>query len=394
LSGVELTATPGSIAVFLAILSLALPLPPTVFVALLAAAFGLSMLNTKDGPRSPDRIMVRALLIFVFFSLLSALLAEGRQRALLTSLSLIPAGFVWYLVTSRVPSRLLVLLPWILAITMGVLTFYLLLVAAKHPGLLPQEWLDIAGYKQFSVPNDLLFLVVISPFLLLLIFQPRPNAVRVGAVLILIGVAACLILYRGRAAFAILIVVVLIQLLRYWPRGILLSLGILALVFVGVEWATGFQMTDKLLALGTLTARVPLWFAAWEMFLDAPILGHGPGSFSLLYEEYVSTVGLASWVVFDPRHMPWAHNLYLELLAERGLLGMSSFLAIVVVALKNSQLMKISVSSMPLRNGAVDSMTILLGAGLVDLSLLRLWVLVALSVQLALTCNNLGSRSS
>jgi O-antigen ligase len=49
-----------------------------------------------------------------------------------------------------------------------------------------------------------------------------------------------------------------------------------------------------------LYGRIPVWLAAWAMFLQAPVLGHGPHTFF-----YTGP---------DATGMGWPHNLYLELL--------------------------------------------------------------------------------
>ena len=57
------------------------------------------------------------------------------------------------------------------------------------------------------------------------------------------------------------------------------------------------------------------------MFQNAPWLGNGPSTYKTLYPVYIQTMNFPEWVVMDPwgGAVPWAHNLYLELLAERGM---------------------------------------------------------------------------
>ena len=63
--------------------------------------------------------------------------------------------------------------------------------------------------------------------------------------------------------------------------------------------------------------RAELWHAAWEMFGQRPLLGFGPDNFRHLYGAYL---GLPTW---DER--VHANNLYLELLADVGVLGTAAF---------------------------------------------------------------------
>jgi O-antigen ligase len=66
--------------------------------------------------------------------------------------------------------------------------------------------------------------------------------------------------------------------------------------------------------------------ATWHVFLDYPILGVGPGHFSSYYSiAYCNRVGL-----IEQLKTYRGHNLYLETLAETGILGLASFLAIIL----------------------------------------------------------------
>jgi O-antigen ligase len=69
--------------------------------------------------------------------------------------------------------------------------------------------------------------------------------------------------------------------------------------------------------------------ASWQVFLDHPIFGVGPGQFAKHYStNYVNRIGL-----IEQRKDYLAHNLYLEKLAETGLIGSLCFLSILVAIL-------------------------------------------------------------
>jgi len=70
--------------------------------------------------------------------------------------------------------------------------------------------------------------------------------------------------------------------------------------------------------------------AAWRVFLDHPVLGVGPGHFAAYYSnDYSNRLGLV-----EQTHYYRAHNLYLETLAETGLVGFACFIAIVGVTMR------------------------------------------------------------
>jgi hypothetical protein len=73
-----------------------------------------------------------------------------------------------------------------------------------------------------------------------------------------------------------------------------------------------------------VVGRVYLWSAAVRMIQAHPLLGVGPDNFRHFYG---AELGLETW---DERVQ--ANNLYLEILADMGILGLAAFVAVVVAA--------------------------------------------------------------
>jgi putative inorganic carbon (hco3(-)) transporter len=82
-----------------------------------------------------------------------------------------------------------------------------------------------------------------------------------------------------------------------------------------------------------LEERILLQRAAWEMFVDHPFLGVGPGNYSEHYEVYARRVGstVSSYEDFDEQRFP--HSLYLEIGAETGLVGLTLVACVVATTL-------------------------------------------------------------
>ncbi len=70
------------------------------------------------------------------------------------------------------------------------------------------------------------------------------------------------------------------------------------------------------------STRKVLWRTAWKMFIDHPWTGVGPGHYLTEFSKYHSVVleGQTTWAS--------AHDLYLQQLAERGLIGEAALLAL------------------------------------------------------------------
>lgn len=154
--------------------------------------------------------------------------------------------------------------------------------------------------------------------------------------LILAGV----LLTYSRGAFVTVVVMVALLALTRSVRLRTLAAGAAALVLVVAVMAPGYvlrvatlQETPGLLE-GTgsrsddvMRSRLTEMLAAWTVFVDHPIVGVGPGQYAPVYsEEYMSNPDIAFKVIDRPRR---AHNLYFELAAETGILGLATFLGLV-----------------------------------------------------------------
>jgi O-antigen ligase len=80
---------------------------------------------------------------------------------------------------------------------------------------------------------------------------------------------------------------------------------------------------------GAVRGRLSENLSALQMFADHPWNGVGLGSFPRRYHEYASRLGL------DTRPRRSAHNLYLEVAAETGLLGLLGFMTLLGGVLGN-----------------------------------------------------------
>jgi O-antigen ligase len=76
-------------------------------------------------------------------------------------------------------------------------------------------------------------------------------------------------------------------------------------------------------AIWAIVERMAHWQAAWEMFVDHPVVGVGPGHYVVAYPDYAV---LPYWK--DP--LGHAHNVYLNIAAEEGFLGLVAYLAMLV----------------------------------------------------------------
>ncbi len=86
--------------------------------------------------------------------------------------------------------------------------------------------------------------------------------------------------------------------------------------------------TDSAIEDKAIEGRLGENLAAIYVFIDHPVLGVGPDNFPLYYQDYAEPLGLLTHADERP-----AHNLYLSIAAEMGLLGIGAFLLMNVIQL-------------------------------------------------------------
>lgn len=109
--------------------------------------------------------------------------------------------------------------------------------------------------------------------------------------------------------------------------GVVVGGAVLAVVAVVPGLVTTSLEQKGVVADQNVSERLDLWAAAGRMTLEHPLVGMGPGAFSLHHDDYTS--GLPA----DVNHpLDVAHNTWLEVSSELGVLGLAAFLALLAVA--------------------------------------------------------------
>ncbi|MBZ0173177.1 MAG: O-antigen ligase family protein, partial [Phycisphaerales bacterium] len=128
--------------------------------------------------------------------------------------------------------------------------------------------------------------------------------------------------------------------------------------------------------------RVGLYLVAWAMFTESPWLGKGVFTFGEYHRPswYSFRVNFPDDYLPENVLIPWAHNLPLELLSERGVAGLGSFVWMVGSAIASVRRRLLE----PRTAAALTSLAGFLGASLLDLTLMKDWVALLLFLLLAL----------
>ena len=175
---------------------------------------------------------------------------------------------------------------------------------------------------------------------------PLARAAAAAAGLLLVGGVLTTL---SRGGFLTLVVLTVLMVAARWMRAsrVLALAVVLALAAPSIPFFQA-RITQTAVAFGLVDAEVPasarqidsaslirmtVMVAAARVFLDHPVLGVGPGQFGPIYSQAYSRDPAVNVHELPPGD--WrAHSLYLEIAAESGILGLSAFLAIVVLLLR------------------------------------------------------------
>jgi hypothetical protein len=155
---------------------------------------------------------------------------------------------------------------------------------------------------------------------------------RVGAWILGTGVVL-LILAQSRGAFAAfgcVLILAIVHFCKTWPKRLLMmsGLAVFALLIYMVLLRLDTQHFSSFRDMNSW-GRLLLWGVLVRLFLQSPIHGVGIGTFPSIYSYYIpASLGIGENLE--------AHNVYLELLGETGLVGLLSFGLLMYVAVRDA----------------------------------------------------------
>jgi O-antigen ligase len=386
---------PLGVSVYLA--GFALPLPWDLPLMLLVVMSLPAILLSNRPGSSPWPPLSLGVLGFVATTGLATLGSADLGRSLHIGAGLLPAILLFFLIAEHFPdlraTRLLYLTFCVVVLGLAVALLWGVWKAGGRP---PSVSTVLAVHSPILlVPNDSTFLAVLAPMVLVMLYQRPRSLGGVLAALALLLSGGVIVLLRSRTALLTLIISLTCAVALLRPRRRLafalacaLTLPVLALL---IDGCLGFPLMTKFVRQWHGSGRLPLWRAAWAMFLDAPWLGHGPHTYVQLYRSYLYEMGLPS----PSRISPWAHNLYLEVLAERGIVGflaLESLLVYALIAAWRTQRRAVG-EAQRLGAGAIAGLIGFCSAAVVELTFLRQWVVVVLFILLGVIAHLIASQS-
>jgi len=269
-------------------------------VALFAVATYLSLLGLTGNYSDQLVALLKATGGFVLF--------------FIATQSLRSKGDVWLVVGAVFATGLLQSVETILPVVNGTVVVS---DATRATGTV-NEANDFAGY-----------LVLVGPLAVAagLTLRHRWLTIAGGVGTLLFGAALVATLSRSGWLGIVVAVIALAVLLPQRRRQIaMIGGGVLTVLLIGglagpIADRLGNQAGSS--PLDTFLARVPIWSAAVAMFVQHPVFGIGVDNFQNLIDNYNPDLGVNQ-----------AHNLSLNMAAERGILGFGTFVGLVVMLFK------------------------------------------------------------
>ena len=211
---------------------------------------------------------------------------------------------------------------------LGAFLTNLTVIIQAAPKISADEVWRFGGVLSTMTQGSLLSMFL--PIYILLALHLQDRKLKIFC-LIMSAVGMFSILLTGtRGAWLAVLVLIPILILIYAEKklkhfgAILISVSIVGGIFLFTPALSSRVATITDLKMQSNSERLLMWHSAFEMFKDNPIFGVGYGSYKVAYQEkYISPLA-------KERNLEHAHNNFLQMLAECGMVGELAFLAMII----------------------------------------------------------------
>jgi O-antigen ligase len=300
---------------------------------MLAGGLGVLAILERGSVRrpAPGHILMAIFVMLAGASYLWSLYPEGTVTQTITYIQLLMMVWLIWELASRSREQMRLMQAYVFGtFVSGIDTVYLFLT---HQESVYQRY---AGARLDA--NDLGLMMALSiPVSYYLLIQSKGKIAWVYRLqLLLAGTTVLLTASRGAAlASVVALAIVPLTHARLTARqkiAVLLTVSLLVvgtLLFVpSTSWERLSTIPEEF-SQGTFTGRTVIWTAAWELFRGHPILGVGANALRLTVSR-ILTEAIRTDESGIPQ-VPAAHNTFLSVLVEQGVIGFALFCALLSV---------------------------------------------------------------
>lgn len=179
------------------------------------------------------------------------------------------------------------------------------------------------GYPtaSFPYPNDLAawILLMLLPLACVTLFDMKKSGFRylTGAV----SAALFYLFFLAKARGAWMGLGISMLYLAFSKRKIWIVLLLVLVLAASVLVKT--EMTRAIFATGSISDRVSMLGTSWQIFAKHPVIGNGLNTFFVNFKKYRND----EW---KDKKGSYAHNCYLQMAADTGLVGLTGFLFLII----------------------------------------------------------------
>jgi O-antigen ligase len=274
------------------------------------------------------------LVLFLTWALLSASWAENPGRSIDTTSRYFQNMILFLIVYTAVRERkhaIWIAWAWLLGATVATVP------AMLNPPTYEDD-LTVRISGTIGDPNELAALLVAGmAFAGILAVTTKESALRVAAGSAVVLFLAGLIYTVSRGGLLALFVALIAACLmagRWRGRTLVVTaLGLMTMVIYFASFA-GLDARDRVTTVEGGSGRTDIWKVGWRMVEDEPIHGIGSGNFPISSIHYLLQPGVLERDEFIIDTPKVAHNTYLQILAELGIVGIALFLTIIGFAMR------------------------------------------------------------
>jgi len=302
-------------------------------VGIVAAGLGVLAIIESGRVRrpAPGHIVMALFVLLAATSYLWSLYPEGTAVQILSYIQLLLMVWLIWELAPKAVGQIKLMQAYVLGtFVSGIDTVYLFLTHRES---------DYQRYAGAGLDaNDLGLMMALSiPISYYLLLQAKGRVAWIYRLqLALAGTTIVLTASRGAALASIVALAIIPLTSASLPgRRKIAVLLTMALVICGAVLFTPETSWERLstapleLEHGTLTGRTVIWTAGWEIFRAHPFLGIGANAFRLIVSRVLAEPIRLDQQAYPPA--PPAHNTFLSVLVEQGVVGLITFCVLIGV---------------------------------------------------------------
>lgn len=167
------------------------------------------------------------------------------------------------------------------------------------------------------------------------------NYYIIGLNVLLIALSVPILIETGsRTAFFITVFMcVMVLFMEYKNKKVSwVAVGVVFLIVIGLYFSKLgenriFKNIQNPLSTSSFQSRLPIFNVAWECFKEKPFLGYGFTNYKTCFSKHRQDMTKKYKIVEET--VPHAHNIFLQLLSETGILGFLTIILFIIFTLIN-----------------------------------------------------------